>query len=202
MNSQVLGLKSILKGVTNAMNQSVDSKPPLGSTKSLHFKETLGISSPEEPVKLPMPRKSMRPSRVELRNSEKKTSSTNLNRSKTTLMSSKQQEAEDATLISGAKGNLMTLRKQQVKSFMAHFTGKHVKVKPALDEFKYCLNLMLSMKETVAFIENFTNVKVQGDLEKEIRLNLHTYFDCEFTIMMKVKEHADGTAIHAFTSKS
>lgn len=85
---------------------------------------------------------------------------------------------------------------------MAHFTGKHSKVKAALEEFKYCLNLMLSFKETVGFIEAFTNAKLQVDLEKDIRLNLHTYFDCEFTVMMKVKEHADGIMIHALTSKS
>lgn len=117
---------------------------------------------------------------------EKKQSSSNLNRSKTTLMSSKQQEAEDATLISGATGNLFTLKKQQLKSYLAHFIGKQ-KGKAIFEELKYCVNLIMNIKDSINFIETFAKIKMASDLEKDIRLYLHTYFDCEFTIMMKIK---------------
>ena len=128
-------------------------------------------------------------------------------------MSSKQQEVDDANLISGAtKANLFSLKKQHLKSYLSHLIvskseSKDLKIKSLFSELKYSVNLILSVKNTMDFIQEFFQVKSVSEIEKDLRLRLHQYFDCEFTVMMKIKkgggdEDITKSVIKATTSKS
>ena len=54
------------------------------------------------------------------------------------------------------------------------------------NEFRYCLHLIINTKETVDFINSLLNKRTISELEREIRLYLHTYFNCEFTMILNI----------------
>lgn len=104
------------------------------------------------------------------------------------------------------------MKKQHLKSYLSHLIvskseSKDLKIKSLFSELKYSVNLILSVKNTMDFIQEFFQVKSVSEIEKDLRLRLHQYFDCEFTIMMKIKkgggdEDITKSVIKATTSKS
>ncbi len=53
-------------------------------------------------------------------------------------------------------------------------------------ELKYGLDLIVNTKNIVDYIYQLLLKKNMDELEREIRLYLHTYFHCEFTMILTV----------------
>jgi hypothetical protein len=54
------------------------------------------------------------------------------------------------------------------------------------NEFRYALHLITNTQDIVNFIYTLLNKRKADELEREIRLCLHTYFSCEFTMIMNI----------------
>ena len=72
-------------------------------------------------------------------------------------------------------------------------------------EIKYALDLIVNTKNAVDFIFQLLLKRNIEELEREIRLYLHTYFHCEFTMILSVsfpQSVDENTVLKGSTSHS
>ena len=53
-------------------------------------------------------------------------------------------------------------------------------------ELKYTLNLIVGFRDIVDFIYDLLKLRSITEIDKDIRLHLHRYFDCEMTMILHV----------------
>jgi hypothetical protein len=73
------------------------------------------------------------------------------------------------------------------------------------NELKYSLYILMNFKDIVDFIYQLLKLRSITDIDKDIRLYLHTYFGCEFTIVLTIPNPYsldDNTKIFGQTSQS
>lgn len=73
------------------------------------------------------------------------------------------------------------------------------------NELKYGLNILMNFKDIVDFIYQLLKLRSVTDIDKDIRLYLHTYFNCEMTIVLSIPNPYnldDSTRIYGQTSSS
>ena len=54
-------------------------------------------------------------------------------------------------------------------------------------ELKYSLNLLMNIKDIMDFIQELAHQRTIQAIDQDIRLYLHTYFNCEFTIILSIQ---------------
>lgn len=73
------------------------------------------------------------------------------------------------------------------------------------NELKYSLYILMNFKDIVDFIYQLLKLRSITDIDKDIRLYLHTYFNCEFTIVLNIPNPYsldDSTKIYGLTTRS
>ena len=92
--------------------------------------------------------------------------------------------------VSAARANMLSLNRNMIQLYLSikRFNGenKETNLQNFLNEFRYALHLIMNTKEIVNFIYSLLNKRNAADLNREIRLYLHTYFNCEFTMILGV----------------
>lgn len=92
--------------------------------------------------------------------------------------------------ISAARGNLLNLKENMIHLYLSHkrFNGenKATNLTNFYAELNYSLELLMNTKEVVDFINQLLQQRNFEDLDRQIRLYLHTYFNCEFTITLRI----------------
>ena len=73
------------------------------------------------------------------------------------------------------------------------------------NELKYSLYILMNFKDIVDFISQLLKLRSITDIDKDIRLYLHTYFNCEFTIVLNLPNPYsldDNTKVVGLTSQT
>jgi hypothetical protein len=111
--------------------------------------------------------------------------------------------------ISAEVGNIFLLSKDLFKVYLKHKRfnqeSKDNTIRSFHNELKYALSLVVAFKDLVDFIYGLLRLRSIADLDKDIRLSLHRYFNCEQTMVLSIttphslEEH---TRIQGQTSRS
>ncbi len=92
--------------------------------------------------------------------------------------------------VSAARANLFSLNRNMISMYMNikrfHGENKATNLLNCQNEFRYALNLIMNTKEIVNFIFSLLTKRTMIELDREIRLYLHTYFSCEFTMILNI----------------
>jgi|LauGreDrversion4_2_1035121.scaffolds.fasta_scaffold106266_2 transcriptional regulator with GAF, ATPase, and Fis domain len=92
--------------------------------------------------------------------------------------------------ISAARGNLYALKDSMINLFLNNkrFNGENKTTNLANfhAELKYTVELVINTRGIFDLIFRLLQIRNPEDLDREIRLYFHTYFHCEFTMILTV----------------
>ena len=92
--------------------------------------------------------------------------------------------------VSASRANMLNLNRSMINMYLSvkRFNGEN-KLQNLTNfhtELKYCLNLLMNIKDIMDFIQELAHQRTIEAIDKDIRLYLHTYFNCEFTIILSL----------------
>ena len=109
--------------------------------------------------------------------------------------------------VSAARCNMFSLNKNIIKMYLSikrfNNENKDTNLVNFYNELKYSLYILMNFKDIVDFIYQLLKLRSVTDIDKDIRLYLHTYFNCDFTIVLNIPNPYsldDNTKIFGLTS--
>jgi hypothetical protein len=111
--------------------------------------------------------------------------------------------------VSASRCNLFSLNKAIIKMYLSikrfNNENKDTNLVNFYNELKYSLYILMNFKDIVDFIYQLLKLRSITDIDKDIRLYLHTYFNCEFTIVLNLPNPYsldDNTKVVGLTSQT
>ena len=110
---------------------------------------------------------------------------------------------------SAERANLLDLLREQTEEYLSikrfNQESKEQTLRNFYTELKYTLNLIVGFRDIVDFIYQLLKLRTIVEIDKDIRLHLHRYFECELTVTLHVSNPhwlEEGTRIQGQTSHS